>query len=378
MTRKDIGYRFVCALTIMATFLVAGRRGFTADESSFKPPSITPEMLDTLRTLPGSLSALPAVPVPADNPQDAAKIELGKKLFFDTRLSLDRASSCATCHDPGKAFADALPRAKGFQGQLGRRNSPTVLNAAYNTAQFWDGRAGTLDEQCKGPLLNPIEMNMLDEKHLVDRLNSIPGYRQDFKTVFSSTPTLDNVAHAIASFERTLVTPNSRFDHYAAGDKSALTQQEKRGLLVFIGKGACSECHNGPNFTDNKYYSLGSVAAPGAPQDTGRYEVTKREEDRYTYKTPSLRNVSLTAPYMHDGSVATLEQVVDFYDRGGDGGPNKSKLIYKLNLTTEEKADLIAFLKSLNGDLPTVKAPTMYPEVIAQSSEQVTREKIAR
>lgn len=378
MTRKDIGYRLACALTVAAAFLVAGRPGFTADDSSFKPPSITPEMLDTLKTLPGGLAALPAVPVPADNPQDAAKIELGKKLFFDTRLSLDRASSCATCHDPGKAFADALPRARGFQGQIGRRNSPTVLNAAYNTAQFWDGRASTLDEQCKGPLLNPIEMNMLDEKHLVDRLESIPGYRQDFKTVFNSAATLDNVARAIAAFERTLVTPNSRFDRYTAGDKMALTQREKRGLLVFIGKASCSECHNGPNFTDNKYYSLGAVAAPGAPQDTGRYEVTRKEEDRYAYKTPSLRNAALTAPYMHDGSVATLEQVVDFYDRGGDGGPNKSNLIFKLNLTPEEKADLIAFLKSLNGDLPKVKAPVMHPDVIAQSSEKVMREKTAQ
>jgi cytochrome c peroxidase len=365
MTRKDLGYRLLCVLTMLAAFLLASRRGFTTDEASVKPPSITPEMLDTLRILPGNLRALPAVPVPADNQQEAAKIELGKKLFFDTRLSLDRASSCATCHSPEKAFADGLPRSKGFKGELLRRNAPTVLNAAYNTAQFWDGRAATLDEQCKGPLLAPAEMNMLDEKHLVDRLDSIPGYHQDFKTIFGGPPSLDNVAKAVAAFERTLLTPNSRFDRYATGDKSALTQQEKRGLLVFIGKGACSECHNGPNFSDNKYYSLGTVALPGGPADLGRYEVTKKAEDRNAYKTPALRNVALTAPYMHDGSLATLEEVVDLYDRGGDDGQNKSKLIYKLNLTAQEKTDLVAFLKSFNGDMPQVQAPKMHPDVAA-------------
>lgn len=366
MPRKDIGYRVLCVLIVLAGFLLASKRGFTADEP-MRPPGITSEMLDTLHTLPGNLGGLPAVPVPADNPQEAARIELGKKLFFDTRLSLDKASSCATCHDPEKAFADGLPRSRGFKGELLRRNAPTVLNAAYNSAQFWDGRAATLDEQCKGPLLAPAEMNMLDEKHLVDRLDSIPGYHQEFRSIFKAPPSLDNVAKAVAAFERTLLTPGSRFDRYATGDKTALTQQEKRGLLVFIGKGACSECHNGPNFSDNKYYSLGLASVP---TDLGRYEVTKKEEDRNAYKTPALRNVALTAPYMHDGSEATLESVVEFYDRGGDAGPNKSKLIYKLNLTAEEKADLVAFLKSLNGDIPKMKAPEMYPDVVTVSMEK--------
>ncbi|MGC2695615.1 MAG: cytochrome-c peroxidase [Candidatus Angelobacter sp.] len=306
----------------------------------------------------------------ANNPQTSEKIELGKELFFDTRLSLDRASSCSTCHSPTKAFADGLPRAKGFQGAQLPRNSPTVLNAAYNTAQFWDGRAATLDEQCKGPLLAPAEMNMLDEKHLVERLNAIPGYRQDFQTVFGGAPSLDTVAQSVAAFERTLVTPNSRFDRYAMGEKHALTNQEKRGLIVFIGKGACSECHNGPNFTDNKYYSLGVIPAHGAPDDLGRYAVTKKEEDRYAFKTPTLRNVALTAPYMHDGSSTTLEDVVELYDRGGDGGANKSKLIYKLNLTAQEKSDLVAFLKTLTGDQPQIQLPEMHPEVIPASREK--------
>jgi cytochrome c peroxidase len=351
-----------------AGVLLLSVRGFSADENRPQPPSITPAMLDTLKVLPGGLNVLPPVPVPAGNPQSAAKIELGKKLFFDTRLSLDRASSCATCHAPEKAFADGLARARGFQGALLPRNSPTVLNAAYNTAQFWDGRAASLDEQCKGPLLAPAEMNMLDEKHLVSRLNSIPGYRQDFQAIFNAPPTLDNVAFSIAAFERTLVTPGSRFDLYAAGDKNALTEQEKRGLIVFIGKGACSECHKGANFTDNQYHNLGVMPAHGASDDPGRFNVTKKEEDRNAFKTPTLRNIALTAPYMHDGSIATLEEVVELYDRGGGDGPNKSKLIYKLNLTAQEKTDLVAFLKSLNGDVPQVQRPQMYPEMSAHST----------
>lgn len=361
MARSVIIYRSSVAVTLSAA-LFFGVRGFSVDDPRPSPPSITPQMLDSLKTLPGGLAALSAVPVPSDNPQTPAKIELGKRLFFDTRLSLDRASSCATCHAPEKAFADGLPRAKGFQGATLPRNSPTVLNAAYNAAQFWDGRAATLDEQCKGPLLAPAEMNMLDEKHLVDRLNSIPGYKNDFQSIFNGLPALDNVARAIAAFERTLVTPDSRFDRYASGDKSALTDAEKRGLILFIGKAACSECHQGPNFTDNKYHNLGMLPGHGNPADLGRYAITKKEEDRNAFKTPTLRNITLTAPYMHDGSVATLEQVIELYDRGGDDGPNKSKLIYKLNLTTQEKADLLAFLKTLTGTLPQVKLSEMYPE----------------
>jgi cytochrome c peroxidase len=364
MGKKESVFKAVALGVVLGATLFFAGRSLSADESRPQPPGITPTMIDSLKSLPGGLAALPAVPVPDSNPQTQAKVELGEKLFFDTRLSLDRASSCGTCHSPQKAFADGLPRARGFQGALLPRNSPTVLNAAYNTAQFWDGRAATLDEQCKGPLLAPKEMNMLDEKHLVERLNSIPGYRQDFQTIFGGSPSLDNIASAIAAFERTLVTPGARFDRYALGDKSALTEQEKRGLIVFIGKGSCSECHNGPNFTDNKFHNLGVAPMHGTPDDPGRYAITRQEEDRYAFKTPTLRNVSLTAPYMHDGSVATLEEVIELYDRGGGDSPRKSKLIYKLNLSSAEKADLVAFLKTLDGDVPQVQLPKMYPETV--------------
>ncbi|HEY2361799.1 MAG TPA: cytochrome-c peroxidase, partial [Candidatus Angelobacter sp.] len=235
MARHEIVYRTTVGVALSA-LLFLSLRSFSAEERRPPPPAITPQMLDTLKVLPGGLAALPAVPVPADNPQSADKVELGKKLFFDTRLSLDSASSCATCHSPEKAFADGLSRAKGFKGVTLPRNSPTVLNAAYNSAQFWDGRAATLDEQCKGPLLAPAEMNMLDEKNLVDRLNAIPGYRHEFQSVFGGPPSLDSVTKAVAAFERTLITPDLRFDRYAMGDKNALSDAEKRGLILFIGK----------------------------------------------------------------------------------------------------------------------------------------------
>ena len=353
-------------LVLLGTFVFFSAKGFSSPDDARPVPAITPAMVDSMTALPGGLGMLPRVPVPADNPLTKAKIELGKRLFFDTRLSLDRSTSCSSCHSPDKAYTDGRPRARGFKGKMGTRNSPTVLNAAYNKSQFWDGRAASLDEQCKGPLLSPAEMNMVDEKHLVQRLNNVPGYRKDFKKVFGSSPSLDNVARAIASFERTLVTPNSRFDKYVKGDKSALTTAEKRGLIVFFGKGSCSECHKGANFTDDKFHNLGVVSTPGGKEDVGRFAVTKNPADKGAFKTPTLRNVALTGPYMHDGSSATLEDVIDLYDRGGADGPNKDKLVKKLNLTAQEKSDLIAFLKALNGTPPKVVAPKMYPDAGGQ------------
>jgi cytochrome c peroxidase len=361
MTNKKTSLPFRAALVLLGTIAFFEARGFSAQDEARPVPAITPEMVDSMKVLPGGLAALPEVKAPAENPQTQAKIELGKRLFFDTRLSLDQRSSCASCHDPAKAFTDGLPRAKGFKDVTLRRNSPTVLNAAYNDLQFWDGRAATLDEQCKGPLLSKDEMNMLDEEHLVERLNKIKGYRQDFQNVFGSGPTLDNVAHAVAAFERTLVTPGSRFDQYVLGDKAALSAQEKRGLIVFFGKGTCSECHKGANFTDNKFHNLGLVTAPGAPADPGRFAISNNPEDKGAFKTPTLRNVALTGPYMHDGSSPSLEDVIDLYDRGGGNGTIKDKLISKLNLSAQEKADLLAFLKTLTGNLPRVQAPAMYP-----------------
>jgi cytochrome c peroxidase len=366
MVRENASRKWygLTAGAVAGILLLAGLKSFLVADETRQVPAITAEMVDSMKVLPGGLGALDAVPSPADNPQTEAKVELGRRLFFDPRLSLDRSTSCASCHSPEKAFTDGLARSKGFQGVSLPRNSPTVLNAAYNSAQFWDGRAATLDEQCKGPLMSAAEMSMIDEQHLVQRLNHIPAYAQDFKTVFNAGPSLDRVAKAIAAFERTLVTPDSRFDRYAHGDKSALNATEKRGLALFFSKAACSECHKGPNFTDNQYHDLGIAGG-----DAGRYYVTRKEEDRNAFKTPTLRNVELTAPYMHDGTTATLQEVIDLYDRGGGERTHKSKLLYPLNLTVQEKADLLAFLKTLTGTIPRVDVPEMYPEIVTAGGQ---------
>jgi cytochrome c peroxidase len=224
-----------------------------------------------------------------------------------------------------------------------------VLNAAFNKLQFWDGRAASLEEQAAGPIMAAAEMNMPSEQELVRRLSESARYRSAFLTVFGGAPSLQTVSRAIAAFERTLVTPDAPFDRYAAGDKHALTDQQKRGLLLFIGKASCTQCHRGPNFSDDEFHRIGLV---GSTDDVGRFAVTKREQDRGAFKTPSLRNVALTAPYMHDGSVASLEAIVDFYDRGGDAAGGRSDKVLPLELTTTEKSDLVAFLASLTGRLP--------------------------
>jgi cytochrome c peroxidase len=321
-----------------------------------EPAGITIEMLDQMARLPGGLGPLPPVPVSADNPQESAKVELGRRLFFDARLSRDRVQSCASCHDPRKGFSDGRPRAVGFGGSELARRSPSVLNAAYNIRQFWDGRASSLEQQAEGPLLGAAEMNMSADL-LGARLQAVPEYNRCFQAVFGGRPTLKNAAKAIAAFERTLITPHGPFDAYAHGDKGALSIDEKRGLILFIGKAACVQCHNGPTLTDSRFHRLGVSRRSPGPEDVGRFAVTGKDQDRGAFKTPTLRNVSLRAPYMHDGAFRTLEEVVDFYDRGGDVDPKKSPLIFELGLSTQEKSDLIAFLRSLTGQPPVGSSP---------------------
>lgn len=329
------------------------------DPADQGPPGITIEMLDLLPRLPGGLGPLPPVPVPADNLQSAAKIELGRKLFFDRRLSLDRIQSCASCHDPQKGFSDGRPRAVGLGGRLLGRRSQTVLNAAHSARQFWDGRAGSLEQQAEGPLLAAGEMGMGSAKRLDARLQGIPEYNQRFRAVFGGRPTLKRATQSLAAFERTLVTPESAFDAYVRGDKRALGDSAKRGLLLFIGKAACVQCHKGPSFQDDRFHALGLRDHGTGARDLGRFAVTGHEDDRRAFKTPTLLNVALRAPYMHDGSLETLEQVVDFYDRGGDEGGQASPLVFELGLSENEKSDLVAFLRSLTGRLPDVSGPAL-------------------
>jgi cytochrome c peroxidase len=304
-----------------------------------------------MERLPGGLAALPPPPVPARNPQTTAKIELGRMLFHDTSFSRDRSLSCASCHDARKAYSDGRPTAVGIgQSSLPRR-SPSLLNAAYNSSQFWDGRVRSLEEQAAAPVLALKEMGMPSRSASLARLRTVPEYRRRFRSVFGRDINFEDVQRAIAAFERTLVTPDSAFDRYARGDKQALTAQQKRGLILFVGRAACAECHNGPNFTDNKFHRLGLFPGQHAEADPGHYVVTKNPADRHAFKTPSLRSATLQTAYMHNGAIRTLPEVIDFYSRGGGTGP-KSALIFKLDLTSAQQQDLLAFLGSLAGQVP--------------------------
>jgi len=309
---------------------------------------------------PQRLGNLPAVTIPPDNPQTPAKILLGKQLYFDTRLSKDNTVSCATCHNPAMGWSDAGPTSVGIKGQHGGRRAPPVSNAAYLPLQFWDGRAPSLEEQAKGPIANPIEMGNTHEV-MIRTVTDIPGYVEEFKAVFGPVPlTVDLVAQAIASFERTVVTTDSPFDRYVKGDEAALTEQEKMGLEIFNGKGHCSACHWGPNFTDGRFHNLGVKPQDPAKPDLGRYEITKDPRDKGAFKTPIVRDAALRAPYLHDGSEKTLESLVDFYNRGGDtDDPNLDPLIVPLDLSQAEKDALVAFMKhamtSTNPEVANVK-----------------------
>jgi cytochrome c peroxidase len=318
---------------------------------------------------PQKVGSLPAVPIPPDNPQSASKILLGKQLYFDTRLSKDNTISCATCHDPSMGWSDAGPTSSGINGQKGGRRAPPVSNAAYLPLQFWDGRAPSLEEQAKGPIANPIEMGNTHDV-MLRTVNDIPGYVEEFKAVFGITPvTVDQVALAIAAFERTVVTTDSPFDRYANGDESALTCQEKRGLEIFNGKGHCTACHWGPNFTDGRFHNIGVKPQDPNKVDQGRYEITKDPKDRGAFKTPTVRDASLRAPYLHDGSEKSLESLVDFYNRGGDTHDSDlDPLIVPLGLSQGEKDALVAFMKramvSTNPEVANVKPipPTELPK----------------
>ncbi len=305
---------------------------------------------------------LPPLDWPKDNKYSAQKVELGRYLYFDRRLSADASVSCASCHDPRFAFTDGAAVSTGIKGQKGGRSAPTVINRASSLAQFWDGRAATLEDQAKGPMANAIEMGNTHDA-IVDRLKSVAEYRALFAKAFGSEEiTIDKTAKAIACFERTLLSGNAPYDRYRHGDKKAMTPAQVRGMSVFVDKAKCDQCHEGANFTLNAYSNLG-VGTDKPDPDVGRYAVTKDPRDWGAFKTPTLREIEHTAPYMHDGSLKTLEEVVDFYDKGGIKNKNLDEKIKPLHLTDREKADLVAFLKALSGDgWQGVKAPAEFPQ----------------
>jgi len=326
--------------------------------------------------------------VPNDNPISAAKVELGRKLFFDPRLSADGTVSCASCHDPGRAFTDGRKVAEGIGGRVGVRNSPTLLNSMFSTGQFWDGRAGTLEEQAKMPLTNVDEMGNRSFDEVVVKIAAVPEYAKDFQQVFGGQVTIEGFAKAVAAFERTLVSADSPLDRYLAGDLNALSDRARSGLILFRTKARCGVCHvfnqnfaafaTFPFFTDGNYRNTGVAAnfsgfnalarqAMAAARDEsggslaalskheragelGRFLTTGNTLDVGAFRTPSLRNVELTAPYFHDGSAPTLDDVVRFYVKGGNENPNRDWQLEPVPLTETEQRDLVEFLKALTSD----------------------------
>lgn len=293
-----------------------------------------------------------------DTPQTRAAVALGRQLFFDPRLSGNNQTSCATCHQPQKAFTDGLARAQGDGGRTLARNTPTVLNAAWLPVLFWDGRASHLEEQALRPIESPEEMNQpLDE--LVDELRAVPHYVRAFREAFGAEISRDTIARALAAYQRTLVSRNSPLDRYLRGQRDALSPQALRGLELFTGEAGCIRCHNGPLLSDGKFYRLGVDF-----EDEGRGAVTAKTEDRYKFRTPPLRDVARTAPYMHDGSQKTLFDVVAFYLRevppsGPEGLPIDVEP--QLGLSFSDIEAIVKFLEALNGELPDEQPPPLPP-----------------
>ena len=305
---------------------------------------------------------LPPVPIPVDNPPTAETIALGRRLYYDTALSADNTVSCATCHIPSMGFTDDKPVSNGVQNKTGTRSAPTVINSAYSELQFWDGRAPSLEKQAEGPMANPVEMAH-SLTGVVAQLQKDASYRDEFEQAWGTNEiTIDMVTKSIASFERTVLSGNSPFDRfYYGGDKNALSVSAQRGLKVFQNpkRGNCAVCHTiGKKyalFTDNKFHNIGIGASTrGEFIDTGRYSQTKNDADMGAFKTPTLRNCTQTAPYMHDGSMPDLKSVIDHYIGGGNSNPHLDKQIHVLDfLSGQEREDLLEFLKSLSTTLPS-------------------------
>ena len=344
--------RTVCLAALPVALLALAAVGVIGALGQEKAPPITRINAQVLGPQP--LGPLPPVMHPPGNPPSAAKIRLGKELYFDTRLSADGTIACATCHNPALGWSDKGPTSEGIHGQLGGRRAPPVSNAAYSPLQFWDGRSPSLEDQAKGPIQNPVEMGNTHEA-MIQTVSKISAYQDEFKAVYGEGPiTVDQVAEAIACFERTVVTTDSRFDRYARGDHGSLTRLEKEGLEIFNGKGHCTACHWGPYFSDGRFHNLGVPPADPKSPDVGRFAVTKDPRDMGAFKTPTVRDASRRAPYLHNGSEKTLESLIDFYDRGGGKDPHLDPLMVPLGLTAREKAALVAFIRSLESLNPEV------------------------
>lgn len=384
MTNLSYSIKFaIIALSLLGCFVVP--KVFAYHQSAAKKSVVAP-LSSYLPHIPGGIPrSLWLKRIPRDNPMTAEKVALGEALYYDKRLSSDGTLSCATCHDPARAFASADALAVGINNRVGVRNAPTVLNAMFGGSLFWDGRAASLEEQVKEPLLNPAEMGMQNPSAVVARVSGVPDYRQRFQRVFGGEGiSLGTIAKAIAAYERTRLSGDSPFDRFIAGDQGALTEAQKRGWKLFQHKARCITCHtfaaSSPFFTDGGFHNTGVAAAginfgqavgrtsmiasprlsggtnPGdlahseGAADLGRYLMTKRLRDVGAFKTPTLRDVELTTPYMHDGSEKTLLDVVKFYNRGGNPNRYLDAEMRPLNLTEAEMNELVEFMRALTSD----------------------------
>ena len=288
------------------------------------------------------------VPPPLHGQEDGALVALGRRLFFDPVLSADSSLSCASCHQPARSFADGRTVSVGVFGRRGTRNVPSIVNRGWGKAFFWDGRTTRLEEQVLRPIVEPVEMGMTLDR-TVARLRKLPAWRTRFREVLGHDVSEAGVSRALAAYVRSIRAGESRFDRAMLGNAGALTALEQRGLDLFQGRARCARCHSGALLTDESFHNTGIAWRTGEPADSGRALVTRRATDIGAFKTPTLRQVGLTAPYMHDGSLRTLGEVIDFYDRGGHPNPNLDRELHPLGLSALEKAALLAFLGTLDG-----------------------------
>jgi cytochrome c peroxidase len=394
-----------------ASYYQAGDNKFAYEKKDYQTQSIAltdriGKRTNLIQTINNPPLGLPKLAIPDNNPITKAKISLGKKLFFDRRLSINNTFSCAMCHIPEQGFSsNEMATSVGVEGRTVRRNAPTLYNVAYYQTFFHDGRENTLEQQVWGPLLARNEMANPSIGYVINKINQLPEYQDLFEQAFNRPAGMGTIGQAIASYQRTLNSANSGFDRWFFSKQGkALTQSAQQGYQLFIGKGQCSQCHSISSsdalFTDNQFHNTGVgyqramkstkktikvQLAPGIfadidnqviesvsenkSNDLGRYEVTQNPEDRWKYKTPSLRNISLTAPYMHDGSILTLEQIIRFYNQGGITNETLDPLIKPLNLSEKEIKDLLAFLKSLTGSNVHQLVSDAYTQLIGDTSE---------
>lgn len=341
------------------------------------PGAHEPLVLESMPGLPDDLSSF----IPAENPLTPAKVELGRQLYFDKRLSRDNTISCATCHDPARGWTDTSPVSTGIDGQKGGRSAPTVINRLFGKTQFWDGRAASLEEQALGPIANPIEMGFTHDE-AVERLSGIEGYVLQFDAVFGKPIDAESISQAIGAFERTILSGGNKNDYYEAAERffdwdeadeddeeiialanraldleaqHRMSPAAERGRELFFNKANCAACHVGADLTDEQFHNIGVQ-----PDDPGRLAVTGEPKDIGAFKTPPLRNIALTAPYMHDGSMATLVEVVEHYNKGGTPNDHLSDKIFPLKLTEQEVQDVARFMEeALTGEVTEVEIPRL-------------------